>query len=87
MAALMVGGRILVLSYHSLEDRIVKNAFKEQSSVIDALPGLPILLSKKKVPFELVNKKAEQASDAEIVSNPRSTSVRLRVAQRVEVAA
>ena len=87
MAALMVGGRILVLSYHSLEDRIVKNAFKEQSSVIDALPGLPILLSKKKAPFELVNKKAEQASDAEIVSNPRSTSVRLRVAQRVEVAA
>ena len=87
MAALMVGGRILVLSYHSLEDRIVKNAFKEQSSVIDALPGLPILLSKKKAPFELVNKKAEQASDSEIVSNPRSTSVRLRVAQRVEVAA
>ena len=87
MAALMVGGRILVLSYHSLEDRIVKNAFKEQSSVIDALPGLPILLSKKKAPFELVNRKAGQACDAEIVSNPRSTSVRLRVAQRVEVAA
>ena len=87
MAALMVGGRILVLSYHSLEDRIVKNAFKEQSSVIDALPGLPILLSKKKAPFELVNKKAEQASDSEISSNPRCTSVRLRVAQRVEVAA
>ncbi len=87
MAALMVGGRILVLSYHSLEDRIVKNAFKEQSSVIDALPGLPVLLSKKKAPFELVNKKAEQASDSEISSNPRSTSVRLRVAQRVEVAA
>ncbi len=71
MAALMVGGRILVLSYHSLEDRIVKNAFKEQSSVIDALPGLPILLSKKKAPFELVNRKAEQACDAEIVSTLR----------------
>ena len=37
--------------------------------------------------FQLVNKKAEQASDSEISSNPRSTSVRLRVAQRVEVAA
>lgn len=85
--ALAIGGRILVLSYHSLEDRIVKNLLKTQSSTVDAFPGLPILISKNIAPFELVTKKAEQASEAEITNNPRSTSVRLRVAQRVAVAA
>ncbi len=87
MAALVVGGRILVLSYHSLEDRIVKNALRDKTSIIDVLPSLPVLLSKNTAPFELVTRKAEQASQTEIAENPRATSVRLRVAQRVGEAA
>jgi len=80
-------GRLIVLSYQSLEDRIVKNIFRSNTSTTDLLPGLPIPLKSKDKDFILLNKKAEIATDQEIANNPRATSVKLRAIQRIGVAA
>jgi len=85
--SLAIGGRIVVLSYQSLEDRIVKNIFKANTATTDLLPGLPIPLKSKEKDFVLVNKKAENATDKEISLNPRATSVKLRAIERIGVAA
>ena len=80
-------GRLVVLSYQSLEDRIVKNIFRENTTTSDLLPGLPIPLKSKEKDFVLINKKAETATSDEIAQNPRATSVKLRAIQRIRVAA
>ncbi|MFM9095784.1 MAG: 16S rRNA (cytosine(1402)-N(4))-methyltransferase RsmH [Actinomycetes bacterium] len=80
-------GRLIVLSYQSLEDRIAKNIFRETTSTTDLLPGLPIPLKSKEKEFILLNKKAETATQNEIATNPRATSVKLRAIQRIGVAA
>jgi 16S rRNA (cytosine1402-N4)-methyltransferase len=80
--ALRVGGRIVVLSYHSLEDRIVKQAFAAIAT--DRTPlGLPVSLPEHRPALRLLTRGAEQAGEAEIAANPRAASVRLRAAERV----
>ena len=79
--ALAVGGRLLVLSYHSLEDRIVKQAIVA-ASVSSAPVELPFELPEHAPVLKLVVKGAEKASLEEIASNPRSASVRLRAAEK-----
>jgi 16S rRNA (cytosine1402-N4)-methyltransferase len=86
MAMLPIGGRILVLSYHSLEDRIVKRAFSA-ASVGTAPAGLPVEPEEHAPRFRLLVRGAEQASEAERSANPRAASVRLRAAERVRAAA
>lgn len=84
--ALAVNGRILVLSYHSLEDRIVKQAFAaaaNSSAPID----LPIELPEHAPTLRLITKGAETASAQEIEENPRSASVKLRAAEKIRQAA
>jgi 16S rRNA (cytosine1402-N4)-methyltransferase len=85
--ALAVGGRIVVMSYHSLEDRIVKQELADRSHthVPDDLPVVP----EQYLPeLRLLTRGAEKATRDEVAANPRAASVRLRAAERVrEVAA
>ena len=84
--ALSVGGRIVVLAYQSLEDRIVKRALAAASA--SASPaGLPIELPEHAPRFRLLVRGAELASDEEKARNPRAAPVRLRAAERVRDAA
>jgi len=77
-----VGGRIVVLSYQSLEDRLIKRAFAE-ASASTAPQGLPVELPEHAPKFRLLVKGAELATDEERAVNPRATPVRLRAAERV----
>ena len=80
-----VGGRISVISFHSLEDRIVKTMFKQQSTVEKAPKNLPILpTEEEKAPFQLVNKKPILPSLEEITENSRSQSAKLRVVEKIK---
>jgi 16S rRNA (cytosine1402-N4)-methyltransferase len=86
LAALRIGGRIVVLSYHSLEDRIVKQSLAALAA--DTTPaGLPVLLADRGPQFTLLVRGSEGASAAEIATNPRAASVRLRAAARIRAAA
>ncbi|AIJ22611.1 16S rRNA (cytosine(1402)-N(4))-methyltransferase RsmH [Amycolatopsis methanolica] len=85
LSALVVGGRIVVESYHSLEDRIVKQAFAELAKSRTP-PGLPVELPGHGPELKLITRGAEKASEEEIEQNPRAASVRLRVAERIKEA-
>ena len=80
--ALEIGGRLLVLAYHSLEDRIVKQAIV-QAATSSAPIDMPFELPEHAPVLKLVIKGAEQATLQEIAANPRSASVRLRVAEKI----
>jgi 16S rRNA (cytosine1402-N4)-methyltransferase len=84
--AVAVGGRIVVLAYQSLEDRIVKRAVV-QRSVDTTPPGLPVPLASGRPQFRLLTSGAEKPADAELSANPRAASARLRAAERIRLAA
>jgi 16S rRNA (cytosine1402-N4)-methyltransferase len=80
--AVRVGGRVVVMSYHSLEDRLTKRVFAENSRT-DVPPDLPVVPEEHQPILRLVTRGAEKASEAEVAANPRARSVRLRAAERV----
>ncbi len=80
--ALRPGGRIAILAYHSLEDRPVKNAFRDAST--DRAPrGLPVVPAEYRARFRLLTRGAERPGDEEAATNPRAASARLRAAERL----
>ena len=84
--ALAVGGRIAVLAYHSLEDRLVKRALTDRSADTTP-PGLPVPLPSAQPEFRLLTRGAEVPNAAETAANPRAASARLRAAERIREAA
>ncbi|RNI20259.1 16S rRNA (cytosine(1402)-N(4))-methyltransferase RsmH [Flexivirga caeni] len=80
--ALAVGGRVAVLSYHSLEDRITKRTLAA-GATSTAPPGLPVELPEHAPYLRLLTRGAEQPTDHEISGNPRAASARLRAAERI----
>jgi 16S rRNA (cytosine1402-N4)-methyltransferase len=84
--ALAVGGRIVVLAYHSLEDRVVKRALTARA-VDTTPPGLPVPLAAARPQFRLLTRGAQRPSAAELAANPRAASARLRASERIRDAA
>lgn len=80
---LKVGGRISVITFHSLEDRLCKTLFKEASSIPDLPPGLPIIPEDMKPTLKLITRKPILPSDEELEENNRSRSAKLRIAEKI----
>jgi 16S rRNA (cytosine1402-N4)-methyltransferase len=81
--ALAVGGRLVVLSYHSLEDRITKRALADRARSTGPV-DLPVELPGTGPTLRLLSRGAELPGEAEVEANPRAASVRLRAAQRID---
>jgi 16S rRNA (cytosine1402-N4)-methyltransferase len=79
---LSAGGRLAVISYHSLEDRMVKDFIRKAEEECECAPEIPVCRCNKSALFKRITKKAVTASDDEVLKNPRSRSARLRVAER-----
>ncbi len=80
---LNVGGRIAIITFHSLEDRIVKRAFKTAESPCVCPPSFPVCVCGKKATLKILTSRPIVPNDNEIEENPRSRSAKLRVAERI----
>ena len=85
VSLLRPGGRLAVISFHSLEDRIVKRAFRDMARAIVSPPGMASIAAKAAA-VKLVNRRPIVAGAREIAANPRSRSAKLRIAEKLDCA-
>lgn len=81
---LNIHGRIVVITFHSLEDRMVKNIFKEVTTVDKMVRGLPNIPEEYEAKYKLINQKVILPSDKELNENNRSRSSKLRIIERIK---
>ena len=81
-----VGGRVVVITFHSLEDRIVKQAFAA-GAADRTPPDMPVPVPELGPVLRLVTRGGEAATDEEVAANPRAASARVRAAERIRRAA
>ncbi|MEL7233531.1 MAG: 16S rRNA (cytosine(1402)-N(4))-methyltransferase RsmH, partial [Chloroflexota bacterium] len=83
MDLLNPGGRLAIISFHSLEDRIVKHAFKAAAEDCICPPSQPVCTCDKEAEIKIITRKPVTPTDNEIAQNPRSRSAKLRVAEKL----
>ena len=84
LSMLNVGGRMVVITFHSLEDRIVKNVFKKVTDIPNIVKGLPNIPNEYLPDYKLINKNPLTPSDEELKENNRSRSSKMRIIERVK---
>lgn len=77
------GGRLVVISFHSLEDRLVKRFMRRESQDCICPPGAPVCTCRHRATLRLITRKPVRPTAEEVAANPRSRSARLRVAERI----
>jgi 16S rRNA (cytosine1402-N4)-methyltransferase len=84
-AALAEGGRLAVISFHSLEDRIVKNYFRTESQDCICPPRQPVCTCGHRATLKEINRRPIEAGEEEVRENPRARSAKLRVVEKLQV--